>query len=86
MIAARCPKCGTIGCSGDTIFCDGKTTININHYSIEQQVNEQIQHLRIQLLKLDKYDAETCERMDLWENGIYVKLEDVLNLFSAKKE
>lgn len=39
-----------------------------------------------QINNLDKYDAEICERMNLWENGIYVKLEDGLNLFSAKND
>ena len=70
MIAARCPKCGTIGCSGDTIFCDGKTPLKEN-------ITES---LKLAVLNLNKYRNEWGYIVEN-ENGDYVKLEDILNLF-----
>jgi hypothetical protein len=48
--------------------------VEINPYSIEQQVKQKIDYLIFKLLQLEKYD------------NYYVKIEDVLNLFLAKKE
>ena len=62
-----------------------ENAVNINPYSIEQQVKEQIQYLKRQLLKLDKYTFdEFFEEISKDEDGEYIKLQDVLNLFSTK--
>lgn len=51
-----------------------QSNIEINPYSVEQQVREQLEYFKIRLLRLEKHEEE------------YVKIEDVLALFSAKKE
>jgi len=83
MIAARCGGCGTIGCDGNNLLCM-QNNINTNPYSIEQQVKDKLQDFKRQLLKVDKYDVSLnydCPTMSKEENGEYVKLEDILNLF-----
>ena len=85
MIAAKCNGCGRIGCDGNNMLCIPHN-LNINPYSIEQQVKEQIQYFKRQLLKLDKYQPTFEGLMEESEEyGEYIKLEDILNLFSAKK-
>lgn len=86
MIAARCGGCGTIGCDGNNLLCM-QNNINTNPYSIEQQVKDQLQDLKRKFIKLERYKSTT--NGDMVESplfGEYIKLEDVLALFSAKKE
>lgn len=64
-----------------------ENAVNINPYTVEQQVKEQIQELKRQLLKLDKYQPTFEGLMEESEEyGEHVLLEDVLNLFSAKNK
>jgi hypothetical protein len=63
-----------------------KEFIEINPFSIEQQVKEQLEYFKSQLLKLNRYQPTFEGLMEESEEyGEYIKLEDILNLFSAKK-
>ena len=86
MVATRCGGCGTIGCDGNNLLCM-QNNINTNPYSIEQQVKDKLQDLKRKFIKLERY--KSTNNGDMVESplfGDYIKLEDVLALFSAKKE
>lgn len=82
----KCSNCGMTKPSNGTIITNS-STVEINPYSIEQQVKERIQYLRLQVLKLEKYQPTFEGLMDESEEyGEYVKIEDILNLFSAQNK
>ena len=66
-----------------------ENNVQINPFSIENQVKSQMESLRYRLKNLSKYQ---CVNGDLVDNeliealdGEYIKLKDVLKLFGAKK-
>ena len=87
MIVAKCPKCGNIGCNG--ILCGYKTmhenAANINPYSIEEQVKRELQRIKRDILKLDRYDAGHNDSVIKVKDGDYTLLYDILALFSNEK-
>ena len=87
MIAAKCPKCGNIGCTG--ILCGYKTihenAVNINPFSVEEQVKQQLEEFKRKVLDLNRWQ-DTYDMMEVQKDGDYVLLSDVLNLFSEKKD
>jgi hypothetical protein len=61
-----------------------EASAEINPCSIEQQVKEQTNFFKREVLKLERYDRYD-DMGNTSEEKIYILVEDVLNLFSAKK-
>ena len=67
-----------------------ENNVQINPFSIENQVKSQMESLRYRLKNLSRYESNTnsggqdCwSTMDENKDGEYIKLEDILKLFGA---
>jgi hypothetical protein len=66
-----------------------ENNVQINPFSIENQVKYQMENLKYKIKKLPKYEEDSYDNKSIMtpsDNGEWVKLEDALNLFSAKKD
>ena len=64
-----------------------ENNVQINPFSIENQVKSQMESLRYKVKNLQRYYNSVehgCPIMEEYEYGEYIKLEDVLKLFGAE--
>ena len=61
-----------------------ENNVQINHFSIENQVKSQMESLRYKVKNLQRYEDEWGYIVEK-EDGRWVKLEDILKLFGAEK-
>ena len=61
-----------------------ENNVQINPFSIENQVKSQMESLRYKVKNLQRYEDEWGYVVEK-EDGRWVKIEDVLKLFGAEK-